>query len=325
MAARTIDSRKDRLVTILVAPLMSCSARLPVYVLLIAACFPGRAALSSVILLAMYVLGIVVALAMASIFKKTLLKGETPILVMELPPYKRPMPGVILRHVLDPAKLFLVRAGTIILGINILIWFLTAYPKPSAQTLEQFASQRAAITAQAGQSQSAALEGSASGALSAEQQAQLGIINAAESSTRLENSVAGRFGRVIEPLIAPLGFDWKIGIGLVSSFAAREMFVSTMAIVYNVSVPNEEAKTRQLAEVMREQKRPDGTPLYTTLTTLTLMVFYALALQCVSTIAVVRRETNSWRWPAFQWLYMGALAWTLAFGLYHGGRWLGLH
>ena len=131
-------------------------------------------------------------------------------------------------------------------------------------------------------------------------------------------------GHFIEPVIAPLGFDWKIGIGIVSSFAAREVFVSTMSIVYNVAEgTDEDTHTRDLAQVMRQQKRPDGRPVYTTLTAITLMVFYVLALQCVSTVAVVRRETNSWKWPLFQWLYMGALAWIFAFVTYQGGRLLG--
>jgi len=322
MAARTIDSPKDRLVTILVAPLMSCSARLPVYVLLIAACFPGKPMESAGIMLSMYVLGIVAALGMASLFKKTLLKGETPILIMELPPYKRPMPGVILRHIWDPAKMFLWRAGTVILGVNILLWFLTVYPKPPKEALEHFTARRAAIVS-AGRTEPYEPGIKGQMALSAKDVKELESLNGAEASLRLESSFAGSLGRAIEPGIAPLGFDWKIGIGLISSFAAREMFVSTMAVVYNVSPPDEETRTRQLAEVMREQKRPDGTRLYSTLTTVTLLVFYALALQCASTMAVVRRETGSWRWPIFQWCYMGALAWGLAFAIRHAGLLLG--
>jgi ferrous iron transport protein B len=144
------------------------------------------------------------------------------------------------------------------------------------------------------------------------------------SGERVRNSFAGMAGRALEPIIKPLGFDWKIGIGLVSSFAAREVFVSTMSIVYNVADSNDEnAHTRELAQVLREQKRPNGTAVYTTLTCLTLMVFYVLAMQCISTVAVVRRETNSWKWPLFQWAYMGVLAWTFAFVVYHGGHLLG--
>ena len=285
MATRTIETRKDRLVTILVAPLMSCSARLPVYTLLIAACLPAHALTQGLTMLCMYLLGIVVALGMAWIFKKTLLKGETPMLVMELPPYKRPLVRIVLRHMWDRSRLFLRRAGTVILGINILLWYLATHPTNHPQP---------------GQSDTAA------------------------AGEQLRHSYAGQAGRALQPVIAPLGFDWKMGIGIVSSFAAREVFVSTMAIVYNVAEGNDEnTQTRNLAQVMRDQKRPDGTAIYTPLTAITLMVFYVLALQCVSTVAVVQRETNSWKWPIFQWVYMGALAWIFAFATWHGGHLLG--
>jgi ferrous iron transport protein B len=287
MATRTIETPKDRLVTILVAPLMSCSARLPVYTLLIAACMPHRLLLESITMLSMYLLGIVVALGMAWLLKKTLLKGETPMLVMELPPYKRPLATVVLRHMWDRSKLFLRRAGTVILGINILLWFLASYPRHSATS-------------------------------------NVADSNPAQAGERLRGSFAGMAGHWIEPAIKPLGFDWKIGIGIISSFAAREVFVSTMSVVYNVAQgTDEDTHTRDLAQVMSQQKRSDGRPVYTTLTAITLMVFYVLALQCVSTVAVVRRETNSWKWPLFQWFYMGALAWIFAFITYQGGRLLG--
>ena len=144
-----------------------------------------------------------------------------------------------------------------------------------------------------------------------------------EAGNKLRASFAGQMGRAIEPVIAPLGFDWKMGIGIVASFAAREVFVSTMSTVYNVGNDDSESGKGDLAKTLREQKRPDGSPVYTTLTAVSLMVFYVFALQCVSTVAVVRRETNSWKWPLFQWLYMGALAWVLAFITWHGGHWLG--
>jgi ferrous iron transport protein B len=186
----------------------------------------------------------------------------------------------------DRSKLFLRRAGTVILGINILLWFLASYPRHAGTNS--------------------------------------GDVSPAQAGQRLRDSYAGMAGHWIEPAIKPLGFDWKIGIGIVSSFAAREVFVSTMSIVYNVAEgTDEDTHTRNLAQVMSQQKRPDGTRVYTTLTAITLMVFYVLALQCVSTVAVVRRETNSWKWPLFQWLYMGALAWVFAFVTYQGGRLLG--
>jgi ferrous iron transport protein B len=318
MATRTIESPKDRLVTILVSPLMSCSARLPVYTLLIGACIPnltvlGILKLDGLTMLAMYLLGIVVALLMAWLFKKTLLKGETPLLIMELPPYKRPLLRVVVRHMWDRSKLFLRRAGTVILGINILLWFLATYPRNSAMQHE-FAARRAAMAS------------AAVGATPAGQASQLADLDNEEAGAKLRESFAGRLGRLIEPAISPLGFDWKMGIGIVTSFAAREVFVSTMSTVYNVGRYDEHSASSlgNLEKIMRAQRRADGTPVYTPLVALTLMVFYVFALQCVSTVAIVRRETNSWKWPLFQWLYMAALAWGLAFVAYHAGRMLGM-
>ena len=321
MATRTIESPKDRLVTILVSPLMSCSARLPVYTLLIAACIPdvtvlGVLKLAGLTMLGMYLLGIVMALLMAWLFKKTLLRGEPPLLIMELPPYKRPLLRVVVRHMWDRSKLFLRRAGTVILGINILLWFLATYPH-NAQTDQAFAARRAAIQSQAKPGATAIRD-------SAEIQSQLAALDNEQAGTRLRHSFAGYLGHAIEPLIAPLGFDWKMGIGIVSSFAAREVFVSTMSTVYNVGKYDRSDSTRDsMVKTLRAQKRPDGTPVYTALTGVTLMVFYVFALQCVSTVAIVRRETNSWKWPLFQWFYMGVLAWGLAFLTFHLGRALG--
>jgi len=322
MATRTIESPKDRLVTILVAPLMSCSARLPVYTLLIAACIPDRRVfgflkLQGLTMLSMYLLGIVVALAMAWLFKKTLLKGETPMLIMELPPYKHPVLRVVLRHMWDRSKLFLRRAGTVILGINILLWFLATYPR-SSEIEKEFAAKHLAVEASTPR---ASTEGKAADGVTAERQAEL---SNEEAGAKLRHSFAGRLGHLIEPAIAPLGFDWKMGIGIVASFAAREVFVSTMSVVYNVGKADDpEAVTPSLARTLRDEKRADGAPVYTPLVAVTLMVFYVFALQCVSTVAVVRRETNSWKWPVFQWIYMGVLAWVLAFVTYQGGRLLG--
>jgi ferrous iron transport protein B len=303
MATRTIETPKDRLATILVAPLMSCSARLPVYTVLIAACIPQRNGLPGLTLLGMYLLGIGGALGMAWFFKKTLLRGEPPLLILELPPYKRPVLSVVLRHMWDRSKLFLRRAGTVILGINILLWFLATYPK-SAPTPTP--GSPAAVSQSGNSAQDAA------------------ALERAQAGEALRNSYAGRLGRWIEPAIRPLGFDWKIGIGIVASFAAREVFVSTLSVVYNVGeFEDSDAGNASLAGVMKNERRPDGTPVYTALTGITLMVFYVFAMQCVSTIAVVRRETNSWKWPIFQTVYMTAMAWVLAFLTFQGGRLLG--
>ena len=283
MATRTIENRKDRLVTILVAPLMSCSARLPVYALMIAVLLPneqGGVWAKSGIMLCMYLLGIVAAFGMAWLFKKTLLKSETPMLLMELPPYRLPSPRSIATRMWERALVFLRRAGTVILALSILLWALATYPKPR---------QAATTPAQA-----------------------------------IEQSFAGRLGRAIEPVIAPLGYDWKIGIGLIGSFAAREVFVGTMAIVYNVGELDKE-NSIPLRDTMTRERRPDGSPVFTPLVCVGLMVFYVLAMQCISTVAIVRRETNSWRWPLFQIAYMTLLAYVGALIVYQGGHLLGFH
>ena len=308
MATRTIETRQDRLATILVAPLMSCSARLPVYTVLIAACIPQRNGWPGLTLLMMYLLGIAGALGMAWIFKKTLLRGEPPMLILELPPYKRPMLGAVLRQMWDRSKLFLRRAGTVILGINILLWFLATYPR-SSELEEQFSQRRAQWKQSVSNPPTAA-------------ETETGLqLDLEEAGEKLRQSFAGRLGRVIEPTLKPLGFDWKIGIGIVTSFAAREVFVSTLSVVYNVGGDGE--NTASLAEVMKSERRSDGRAMYTPLTGITLMVFYVFAMQCVSTVAVVRRETNSWKWPIFQTVYMTSLAWILAFLTYQIGTRLG--
>jgi ferrous iron transport protein B len=277
MATRTIENRKDRLVTILVAPLMSCSARLPVYAIMIAVLMPlGSAWAKAGIILSMYALGMVTAMLMAWFFKKRIFRGDTPMLLLEMPPYRMPsLKGVIIR-MWERGMIFLKRAGTVILALSILLWALSTYPKSAPE---------------------------------------------ATPSEALAHSIAGRMGHAIEPMIAPLGYDWKIGIGLIGSFAAREVFVGTMSIVYNVESDDE--NTEPLRETMAEEKRPDGTPVFTPLVCIGLMVFYVLAMQCISTVAIVRRETNSWRWPLFQIAYMTALAWLGAFVVYQGGRLLG--
>jgi len=319
MATRTIESPKDRLVTILIAPLMSCSARLPVYTLLIAACIPKRTVLGfiglpALTLFSMYLLGIVVALIMGFLFKKTLLRGEPPMLILELPPYRRPLLRQVLRHMWERSKIFLRRAGTVILGVSILLWFLQTYPK-SPEISRQFDRQRAELVTKA--------SGPDGGALDAATREKLDELDQREAGQMLAHSFAGQLGHLLEPFIAPLGFDWKIGIGIVASFAAREVFVSAMSTVYSLGNPDDEEGIQRLSDRLQEQTRPDGSPLFTTLTGLTLMVFYVFALQCVSTIAIVRRETNGWKWPAFQFGYMLVLAWGMAFAVRQVGLMLG--
>jgi ferrous iron transport protein B len=279
MATRTVENPKDRLVTILVAPLMSCSARLPVYTIMIAVLMPVASAWQKAgIMLSMYMVGIVAAFGMAWLFKRTLLKGETPMLLLEMPPYRMPSLKTILLRMVERSGIFLRRAGTIILALSVLLWALSTYPKPTSPDTP-----------------------------------------AAEA---IAHSYAGKLGHAIEPLIAPLGYDWKIGIGLIGSFAAREVFVGTMAIVYNVENEDED-NIEPLRDTMSAEKRPDGTPVFTPLVCIGLMVFYVLAMQCVSTLAIVKRETNSWRWPMFQLGYMTVLAYLGALIVYQGGRLLG--
>lgn len=311
MATRTIENPKDRLATILIAPFMSCSARLPVYTLMIAAFFTDRTVLGfisvgALIILAMYLLGLAVAVAVAWVLKHTILKAPPPPLVLELPPYRLPDFRNVAHTMRSRAWVFVKRAGTVILAISILLWALMAFPR-STQPAET-----------AGEGSRSARSASAS------VDAESGNVDATiEDGERLRRSYAGRLGHLIEPIIAPLGFDWRIGIGLISSFAARETLVSTLSIVYNVG-DEAEADSPSLVDAVREAKRSDGSPAWTPLVAVSLMVFFVLACQCMSTVAIVRRETNSWRWPLFMVAYMLVLAYMASFITYQGGRLLGL-
>ena len=295
MATRTIENPRDRLVTILVAPLMGCSARMPVYTLLIAACLPGSAWVKAVALLTLYGLGVATALCMAWTFKRTLLRGPAPAFVIELPPYRWPQVGNVLSVMWDRSKLFLTQAGTIILAMTVVLWALMNFPR-DAQRAGWYDAQKAAAQA------------------SPEQVQQLEQQEAAE---RLEYSVVGRLGRFIEPAIRPLGYDWKIGVSIVSSVAAREVFVSTMGVIYSVGESDEGSQS--LRSELARATWPDGRRVFTPLVAVGLMIFYVLACQCVSTLAVVRRETASWRWPVFMFAYMSALAYVAALLVYQVG------
>jgi ferrous iron transport protein B len=303
MATRTIESRRDRFATILIAPFMSCSARLPVYSLMIAAFFAGKSvfgflSVGAVLMLAMYTLGIVVAVIVAFILKRTLLKAPPPPFLMELPPYRVPNLRTVFQNMLTRAWLFVKRAGTVILVISIILWALMYFPRQSV---------------------------SATPGISVEQSTNIsseGVVVPRSEGEQLENSFAGKLGHVIEPVIRPLGFDWKIGVALIASFAAREVLVSTLSIIYNVG-KDEDSSSQTLISAIHNAKRDDGSPAWTPLTALTLMVFFVLAMQCMSTVAVVRRETNSWRWPLFMITYMTGLAYVAAMLTYQGGKLLG--
>lgn len=294
MATRTIESTRDRIATILVLPWMSCSARLPVYLLMIAAVYPGTGAWTTLqktlLLLGLYVLGTVSALAAGWLWGKTILRGKRAPFMMELPPYHRPHWKEVFFAVWEKVRVFLRNAGTIILAISIVLWALLTHPSRPDDTPAQ----------------------------------------------RLEGSVAGQMGKFIEPVIEPLGFNWKIGIGLIASFGAREVFVSTMNIIYNVESADEPAAAPPMllqdgfgpASVgglprdlkMEERARGYG---FTPLVCVSLMVFYVYALQCMSTLAVAVRETRSWRWPLFMLVYMTATAYVASLAVYQVGRLLG--
>ncbi len=317
-ATRTIENAKDRLVTILIAPLMSCSARLPVYALMIGAFFPpnqrlwGFLSTAGAMLFAMYALGIVAAIAVGWLFKKTLIRGASPPLIMELPPYRVPSPRAVLLTMLSAGGQFLYRAGTIILAISIVLWFLATYPRQVALSRD-YAAERSAIaeTVQRGQ----ATEDAAA--------AQLRTLERLEKAERREKSFIGQAGKLIEPLIAPLGFNWKIGVGVISAFAAREVFVGTLAIIYGVGDDEEASGGRALQAALQADRYPNGQPVFSPLVAVSVMVFFVLAMQCMSTLAVVRRETNGWRWPAAMLAYMTVLAYVGSLLVYQGGRWLG--
>jgi ferrous iron transport protein B len=310
MATRTIENQRDRFATIMIAPFMSCSARLPVYTLMIAAFFAGQTvlgflSLGAVLMLAMYTLGIVVALIVAFILKRTALKSPPPPFIMELPPYRMPNIRTVFQNMLTRAWLFVKRAGTVILAISIILWALMYFPRTEPAGIEPALTQsEAASDPKTGQPGDPA-----------------GDIPLPEGD-QLRNSYAGKLGHAIEPVIQPLGFDWKIGVALIASFAAREVLVSTLSIIYNVG-KDETEESPTLISAIREAKNDRGETVWTPLTALTLMVFFVLAIQCMSTVAVVRRETNSWSWTLFMVAYMTGIAYFAAFLTYQGGRLLG--
>ncbi len=291
MATRTMERQRDRLLTMMVVPLMTCSARLPVYTLIIGALFPPYMRwlglpVQGGLMIAMYLFSVVVALVAAWVLSKTVLRGESATLILELPPYRLPRVRDVLRMVWQRAKVFLTQAGTVILACSVVLWVLLNFPKPKPEELE-------------------------------------GLPPTEQHALALSESYGGKLGRAIEPVIAPLGFDWKIGVGLVGAFAAREVFVATMGVVYSAGDEVDE-EDQTLREKLREEKKPDGTKAYTPLVGLSLMVFFALACQCMSTLAVVKRETHGYKWPAFLFVYMTILAWVVSFTVYQGGRLLGL-
>ncbi|MBI5507032.1 MAG: ferrous iron transport protein B [Deltaproteobacteria bacterium] len=293
MATRTMERRRDRLLTMMVIPLMTCSARLPVYTLIIGALFPpsrklGVVPVQGLLMVAMYAFSTVVALVAAGVLGRTVLRGPNVPLILELPPYRLPLLSSVVQMMWQRSKLFLSEAGTMILTCTVLLWALLSFPKlPDAPVVTDVPAR------------------------------------AAWEQASLEQSFGGRIGKTLEPVIAPLGFDWKIGVGIVGAFAAREVFVSTMGVIYGVGHEADEGDLA-LRDRLRADVRPDGSPVYSPLVGFSLMVFFALACQCMSTLAIVRRETDGWRWPGFLFAYMTTLAWVVSFTVYQGGRLIGL-
>ena len=310
LSARVIENPRDRLVTILITPLMSCSARIPVYAMVTALLFPASPWKAALVFTGAYAFGVVTALIVALVFKGTILPGGSKPLMLELPQYRVPGLRVALLHTFDRAKIFVKQAGTIILTISLVLWALSYYPKSAPPAAAEVLARQAAQ-----------FEASGDVTKANELHAKAGRLTAQSS---LKNSFAGKIGRAIEPAIAPLGYDWQIGIGIFSSFAAREVIVSTLAIVYGVGEDAAENNRSSLYDSLRHARRMDGTPIFNTATCASLLVFYILAAQCLSTTAVVRRETNSWKWPLFQIAYMTGLAYVLALITYQVLRYFGL-
>lgn len=298
MVARNIESWKERLITILVTPFMTCSARLPVYLIIIALVIPEGSILffsyKAFALFSLYLLGFLAAICSAYILDKVLkIKKNKSFFIAEMPNYKLPMLRNVAMTVLEKTKSFVLGAGKIILAISVILWFLGSHGlgekyNNAEQVTQQLTTQNNWDEAQSEHF----LE-----------------------SYRLENSLLGNLGKAIEPVFRPLGYDWKISIGVLSSFAAREVFISTMASVYSLGGDldfEDDQGQYTILNRMRNEKHADGTPVYTLATGISLLLFYAFAMQCLSTVAVVKRETNSWKWTAIQWLFMGGLAYFSA-------------
>ncbi|HEX3386414.1 MAG TPA: ferrous iron transport protein B, partial [Mucilaginibacter sp.] len=298
MSTRNIENWKDRMITIMVTPLVTCSARLPIYTLMIALVVPNRNVwwifnMQGLALTAMYVFSLISAIAVAYVMKFILKARERGYFIMELPVYRMPRWKNVGQDMYQRAKTFVLQAGKVIIAISVILWVMASYgPGDRFARIDQKYKQP-----QYAQHMSS------------------DDLRRAIASAKLENSYAGALGHTIEPVIKPLGFDWKIGIALITSFAAREVFVGTMATIY--SVEGDAEKMESVQQKMATAKQPDGKPVFTVAVAFSLMMFYAFAMQCASTIAVVYRETKNWRWPAAQFAYMTVLAYIASFITYH--------
>lgn len=298
MSARNIENKKERLLTILITPLMSCSARLPVYTILIALVIPsklylGFLSLQGLVMMFLYFFGTAMAMAVSWIMKWFIQSTERSFFILELPVYRGPRWKNVITTMIEKAKIFILDAGKIIMVISLLLWALSNYgPKEAMQK----------VTAE-------------HEALIQQHPEQKDELNKNYKTALLQHSYAGTLGKAIEPIIRPLGYDWKIGIALITSFAAREVFVGTMATLYSVGEDATES-SNTLRQKMTAAKRADGSSVYDLATGLSLMIFYVLAMQCMSTLAVVKRETRSWKWPFIQLCYMTGLAYLMSWLVY---------
>ena len=297
MSARNIENRKERLLTIMITPLMSCSARLPVYTILIALVVPkkivfGFLSQQGLVMMGLYLLGFLMAMIVSYVMKWFIKLEEKSFFILELPLYRSPRWKNIFITMFQKAKIFVVDAGKVIMVISLLLWALSSFGPANNRDIIRKAYAESIVKDPAREKE----------------------LKASRDAALLENSYAGLAGRWIEPAIKPLGFDWKIGIALITSFAAREVFVGTMATLYSVGDADDSDKT--LRQKMNAAVRPDGTKVYTEATGVSLMIFYVLAMQCMSTLAVVKRETGTWKWPAVQLIYMTTLAYLLSFVIF---------
>jgi len=298
MSARTISNWKERMITIMVTPLMTCSARLPVYILLISMVVPNETAfgifnIQGIVLMALYLIGFIAAIGSAWVMKFILKAKERSYFIMEMPVYRMPRWSSIGISIIDKIKIFLFDVGKVIIAISIILWVFSSYgPGDTFEKIEEKYHSASFISSLDPQEISSKIQ-----------------------SEKLAASYVGILGKTIEPVIAPLGFDWKIGIALITSFAAREIFVGTMATIYNVG-DQKKNKVSIREKMMAEINPRTGEPLYTLAVGFSLMIFYAFAMQCMSTVAVVFRETNHWKWPVIQILYMSGLAYLASLVVY---------
>jgi len=310
MATRTLESHKDRVLTILINPLMSCSARLPVYVLLAGAFFGGKA---GNVIFSVYFLGIVLAILVGRLFRSTLLRGEVAPFVMELPPYRVPMLKSLLIHMWDRAKIFLKKMGGVILVGSVVVWALSTYPR----TVDYSVNYEARINRMENRYElmMRQLPPSARDALRQERDQRISALEAQKARETVEKSYMGRMGKTLAPILEPIGIDWRGTVAVISGFVAKEIVVSTMGVLY--AVGGDEVKR---GEALKSALRKSMTPL----SAYAMMVFVLIYVPCLATVAVIRRETNSWKWALFSMGYSTALAWVVAFAIYQGGKFIGL-